>query len=208
MTRFTQWIVAALLLALLPVSAMALETDPASPEAIVRGVSKDVLEIINDNGQDPARQHTLADARLVPLADFNRMTALAVGRYWRSATPDQQQALTTEFRAMLVRTWVAVLSNHKGAQVDVKGARPGDSADEQTVHSVVNQPGQQAIALDLNFENTTAGWKVYDISVEGISFINSHRNQFGTVIQKDGVDGLIKQLAASNAKAASRNATK
>ncbi|GGP27091.1 MlaC/ttg2D family ABC transporter substrate-binding protein [Silvimonas amylolytica] len=206
MTRIKVWFAAALLL--LPVFALAVQADPTSPQEIVRGVSKDVLEIINANTQDPARQQTLADARLVPLADFGRMTALAVGKYWRSATPEQQQALTTEFRAMLVRTWVAVLSNHKGAQVDVKGARPGDSADEQTVHSVVNQPGQQAIALDLDFENTAAGWKVYDISVEGISFINSHRNQFGSVIQKDGVDGLIRQLAASNAKAAGRSPAK
>ncbi|GGP22646.1 MlaC/ttg2D family ABC transporter substrate-binding protein [Silvimonas iriomotensis] len=206
MTRITHWFMAALLC--LPVLALAVPADPASPEAIVRGVSKDVLEIINANVQDPVKQQTMADARLVPLADFGRMTALAVGKYWRTATPEQQQALTTEFRAMLVRTWVAVLSNHKGAQVDVKGTRPGETAQEQTVHSVVNQPGQQAIALDLDFENTAAGWKVYDISIEGISFINSHRNQFGSVIQKDGVDGLIKQLSAANAKAGVRTATK
>ncbi len=199
MIRFKHWFLAALLV--MPVFALAAQVDPASPEGIVRGVSKDVLDIINANAQDPVKQQSLADARLVPLADFGRMTALAVGKYWRSATPEQQQALTTEFRAMLVRTWVAVLSNHKGAQVDVKGTRPGQSADEQTVHSMVNQPGQQAIALDLDFENTAAGWKVYDISVEGISFINSHRNQFGGVIQKDGVDGLIRQLAAANTKA-------
>ena len=171
-----------------------------SPDAIVRSVSKDVLAIITANDADPVRQRLLADQRLQPLADFPRMTALAVGRYWRTATPAQQQALTNEFRLMLVRTWVAVLSNHKDAQVDVKGVRAGDSPDEQTVQSVVTQSGQNPIALDLDFENTDLGWKVYDISVEGISFINSHRNQFGTVIRSDGIDGLIKQLAAGNSR--------
>lgn len=174
----------------------------ASPEAIVRGVSKDVLDIISKNDKDAARQHDLADARLTPLADFNRMTALAVGRYWRQATPEQQTQLTREFKTMLVRTWVSVLSNHKDAQVDVKGARPGGTDDEQSVHSVVTQSGQSPISLDLNFENTKAGWKVYDISVEGISFINSHRNQFSTVIRSDGIDGLIKQLSNANAQTA------
>lgn len=170
----------------------------ASPEAIVRGVSKDVLDIISKNDKDAARQHDLADARLTPLADFNRMTAMAVGRYWRIATPEQQSQLTREFKTMLVRTWVSVLSNHKDAQVDVKGARPGGNDDEQSVHSVVTQAGESPIALDFNFEKTTAGWKVYDISVEGISFINSHRNQFGSVIRSNGIDGLVKQLVIAN----------
>lgn len=207
MTRITRWIAVTVFAALLPTAAMAATSADAlaaaSPEAIVRGVSKDVLDIISANDKDQAKQHQLADARLTPLADFTRMTALAVGRYWRTATPEQQAALTTQFRTMLVRTWLSVLSNHKDAQVDVKGARAGDTPDEQSVHSVVNQAGQNPISLDLMFEQTAAGWKVYDISVEGISFINSHRNQFGTVIRSDGIDGLIKQLSASNAKAAS-----
>ena len=198
MIHLKKWLVALCAIALIP-TAFAVNPSADAPDVIVRGVSKDVLEIINKTDKDPAKTREQADARLVPLADFNRMTALAVGRYWKSATPDQQAALTKEFRTMLVRTYLSALTIYKGAQVSVKGSRPGDSADEQTVQTEVNLPGQKPVGLDFYFEKTDAGWKVFDIAVEGISFINSHRNQFGTVIRKDGIDGLIKQLAAGNA---------
>ncbi|GGP23549.1 MlaC/ttg2D family ABC transporter substrate-binding protein [Silvimonas iriomotensis] len=198
MNVLKKWLVALCAAALLP-AAFAAATD--TPEQIVRNVSKDVLDILKKGEKNPAAVRDQVDAKLVPLADFNRMTALAVGRYWKSATPDQQAALTKEFRTMLVRTYLSALTIYKNSSVDVKGSRPGDSADEQTVQTEVNLPGQKPIGLDFNFEKADNGWKVYDISVEGISFINSHRNQFGTVIRKDGIDGLIQQLAAQNANA-------
>ena len=126
------------------------------------------------------------------------MTALATGQYWKSATTPQQEALTNEFRAMLVRTYLSALTVYKNAQINIKGTRAGNDADEQTVRTEVSLPGQKPIPLDFNFEKNGNEWKVYDINVDGISFINNHRNQFGAVIRKDGIDGLIKQLAARN----------
>lgn len=172
-----------------------------TPEQIVRTVSRDVLDIIKKNDKDTARVRDLVDAKVAPLADYNRMTKLAVGRYWLSATAEQQQALVREFRQMLVRTYLSALTIYKNAQVDVKGSRAGNSADEVNVRSEVILAGQKPIPLDFSFEKTDAGWKVYDISVEGISFINNHRNQFSTIIQKEGVDGLIKQLSDRNSSA-------
>ncbi|WP_028450342.1 MlaC/ttg2D family ABC transporter substrate-binding protein [Chitinibacter tainanensis] len=169
-----------------------------SPEQIVRSSSKDVLEIIKKNDKDPAKTRDLVDARLSPLADYKRMTALATGQYWKSATTPQQEALTNEFRAMLVRTYLSALTVYKNAQINIKGTRAGNDADEQTVRTEVSLPGQKPIPLDFNFEKNGNEWKVYDINVDGISFINNHRNQFGAVIRKDGIDGLIKQLAARN----------
>lgn len=172
-----------------------------TPEQIVRTVSRDVLDIIKKNDKDTAKVRDLVDAKVAPLADYNRMTKLAVGRYWLSATAEQQQALVREFRQMLVRTYLSALTIYKNAQVDVKGSRTGNSADEVNVRSEVILAGQKPIPLDFSFEKTDAGWKVYDISVEGISFINNHRNQFSTIIQKEGVDGLIKQLSDRNSSA-------
>lgn len=169
-----------------------------APELIVKNVSRDVLDIIKKNDKEPLKARDLVDARVAPLADYNRMTMLAVGRYWKTATPEQQQALTREFRTMLVRTYLSALSIYKNAQVDVKGTRPGNDASEMTVRTEVSLPGQKPIPLDFSFEKTDAGWKTYDIAVDGISFINNNRNQFNAIIRKDGVDGLIKQLSDRN----------
>ncbi|XZG70031.1 MlaC/ttg2D family ABC transporter substrate-binding protein [Chitinibacteraceae bacterium HSL-7] len=188
-----QWL-AALMLGLMSVVAWAAD----SPETITRSVSDDVLRIIRSNASDPAKVRDLVDARVSPLADYTRMTALAVGRYWKTATPEQQSQLTTEFRTMLVRTYLSALTIYKDAQVNVTGSRPGAASDEQVVRTEVTVPNQKPIPVDFSFESTKAGWKVYDISVDGISFIVSNRNQFGGVIRKDGVDGLIAQLKARN----------
>ncbi|WP_027469836.1 MlaC/ttg2D family ABC transporter substrate-binding protein [Deefgea rivuli] len=169
-----------------------------SPEQIVRATSKDVLDIIKKNDKDPAKTRELVDQRLSPLADYERMTSLAVGRYWKSATPAQQDALTKEFRTMMVRTYLSALTLYKNAQINVKGTRAGNDANEQTVRTEVTLPSQKPIPLDFSFEKTGNDWKVYDITVEGISFINNHRNQFGAEIRKDGIDGLIKSLMERN----------
>lgn len=169
-----------------------------SPEQIVRATSKDVLDIIKKNDKDPAKTRELVDQRLSPLADYERMTSLAVGRYWKSATPAQQDALTKEFRTMMVRTYLSALTLYKNAQINVKGTRAGNDADEQTVRTEVTLPSQKPIPLDFSFEKNGADWKVFDITVEGISFINNHRNQFGAEIRKDGIDGLIKSLMERN----------
>ena len=172
-----------------------------APEQIIRTVSKDVLDIIKKNDKDTSKVRDMVDARVAPLANYNRMTRLAVGRYWQTATPEQQQALIREFRQMLVRTYLSALTIYKNAQVEVKGSRAGNSPDEVSVRSEVNLSGQKPIPLDFSFEKTDGGWKVYDISVDGISFINNHRNQFSSIIQKEGVDGLIRQLSERNSGA-------
>ena len=169
-----------------------------TPEQITRAASKDVLEIIKKNEKDAAKTRDLVDARLSPMADYQRMTSLAVGRYWKSATPAQQEALSKEFRTMMVRTYLSALTLYKNAQINVKGTRAGNDDDEQTVRTEVTLPNQKPIPLDFSFEKIGSNWKVYDITVEGISFINNHRNQFGAVIRKDGIDGLIKNMAEKN----------
>ncbi|QZA81163.1 MlaC/ttg2D family ABC transporter substrate-binding protein [Deefgea piscis] len=169
-----------------------------NPEQIVRSTSKDVLDIIKKNDKDTSKMRDLVDQRLSPLADYNRMTSLAVGRYWKSATPAQQDALSKEFRTMMIRTYLSALTLYKNAQINVRGTRAGNDASEQTVRTEVTLPGQKPIPLDFSFEKIGSEWKVFDISVEGISFINNHRNQFGAVIRKDGIDGLIKSLSEKN----------
>ncbi|WP_148717139.1 MlaC/ttg2D family ABC transporter substrate-binding protein [Chitinolyticbacter meiyuanensis] len=199
-----QWLMG-LVMGLMSLAALAAAE---TPEQLTRKVSEDVLAIIKQNDKDPLKVRDMVDVRVSPLADYTRMTALAVGRYWKTATPEQQQALTREFRTMLVRTYLSALTVYKNAQVEVKGSRPGQTENEQSVRSEVSLPGQKVIPIDFSFEKGNAGWKVYDISVDGISFIVNNRNQFSAVIRKDGVDGLIKQLADRNNAAKNGTAAK
>lgn len=195
MQRFISFFLAFGLCGFMPHVLASTET----PEQLVRQSSRDVLEIIRKNDKDPLKVRELVDARVAPLVDYTHMTQLAAGRHWKTATPEQQQALTREFRTMLVRTYLSALTIYKNAQVDVKSVRAGNSPSEQDVRTEVNLPGEKPITLDFSFEKSGADWKVYDISVGGVSFINNHRNTFASVIRSEGIDGLIKQLASRNA---------
>ena len=183
-------------------SAIAQEV---APDVLVKGVTDDVLAIVRaDKDIQSGNTHkavALAEAKVLPHFNFPHMTALAVGKEWRQATPAQQKSLIDEFRTLLVRTYSKALTEYRSQTINFKPLKMAASDTEAVVRSVVNQPGSKPVQIDYNLERTEQGWKVYDIAVDGISFINNHRNQFNAIVQKEGINGLIKNLAGRNAAA-------
>lgn len=178
--------------------ALAQET----PDALVKQVTEEVLEIVRkdkdiQNG-NAKKAIDLVDAKVIPHFNFQHMTALAVGKDWRKASPQQQQQLTAEFKTLLVRTYSNALTGYKNQKVVYKPFRmnPGDT--EVVVRTEVQQPGNQPVQLDYSLEKLDAGWKVYDVSVAGISLVTNYRDQFAHEVRNGGIDGLIKAIAAKN----------
>jgi phospholipid transport system substrate-binding protein len=129
------------------------------------------------------------------------MTQLAVGKYWRTATPGQKQALATEFRNMLVRTYTKVFTVYRDQTVEMKPFRMEAGDTEVTVKTVIIKPGSQPIPVDYEMKIAADGWKVFDISIEGVSMVMSYRGTFASQIQETGIDGLIKTLSDKNTNA-------
>jgi phospholipid transport system substrate-binding protein len=177
----------------------------APPDELIRSTVHDVLEIINkDNRAQDENQKKLLefiDAKVLPHFDFERMTRLAVGRSWRAATPEQRNALIAEFRTMLVRTYTRAFTLYKEVSVETKPVKVPENADEVTVKTVILRPGAQPVPVNYEMEKTDAGWKAFDVTVEGVSLVATHRNSFAEKVQQDGIDGLIKSLAELNRSA-------
>ena len=133
----------------------------------------------------------------MPSVNFSRMTASAVGRNWRQATPEQQKRLQDEFKNMLVRTYAGALSQVKDQTISVKPLRaaPGDT--EVIVRTEVIGRGDP-IQLDYRMEKSEAGWKIYDLNVLGVWMVETYRTQFAQEISARGIDGLIATLAQRN----------
>jgi phospholipid transport system substrate-binding protein len=148
---------------------------------------------------DPKKINALVDAKVLPHFDFTRMTQLAVGKYWRTATPEQKQALAGEFRDMLVRTYTKVFTVYRDQSVEMKPFRMAPDDTEVTVKTVIIKPGSQPIPVDYEMKIAPDGWKVFDISIEGVSMVMSYRGTFASEIQESGIDGLIKTLSEKNA---------
>ena len=174
-----------------------------SPDALVKRVSQDVLDTARSDPKvqagDQARIHDVVEAKLAPHFDFNHMTALAMGRNWRAATPEQQQQLTTEFKTLLVRTYSGALSKYRDEKIEYKPFTASPSATDVTVKTLVVKSGGGApVPIDYSLEKTAAGWKAYDIIVGGVSLVTNYRDEFNAQVKSGGVDGLIKTLKAKN----------
>jgi phospholipid transport system substrate-binding protein len=138
------------------------------------------------------------EVKVLPHFNFTHMTQLAVGRNWKQATPEQQTALTDEFKTLLVRTYTTAFSQYRNQTVDYRPVRMAPNDTEVVVKSLIKQPAGQPIAVDYSMEKLGGAWKVYDVKIEGISLVENYRNTFNSQIQKGGVEGLIKALSDKN----------
>ena len=193
---------AALALGLAPwLAAQAQE----APEALVMRISTDVIEATKADkaiqAGDVQRIIVLVDAKVMPSVNFKRMTASAVGRHWRQATPEQQQRLQDEFKTLLVRSYAGALKQVKDQSVQLKPMRNKPEDDEVVVRTEVRGKGEP-IQLDYRLEKTPAGWKIYDVNVLGVWLVENYRSSFAQEIGAGGIDGLIAKLAEMNSKAA------
>lgn len=176
-----------------------------APDVLIRNTVQEVIEVVRTDEDIKAGdlQKTLAlvDEKVLPHFDFKRMSRLAVGKYWRRASEEQKQALTTEFRNMLVRTYTKVFSVYRDQTIDVEPLKATSDEDEVTVKTTITKPGTSSIPVNYEMKLGENGWKVFDIYIEGVSMVMSYRSTFGSQIQESGIDGLIKALAEKNDKA-------
>ena len=191
-------ILATLLAALLPAFAAAQE----SPDALVKRTADEILAIIKadkdiQNGNS-AKVVELAEQKVLPHFDFERMTRLAVGRNWSQASDAQKQALIKEFRTLLVRTYSTSLSQYRNQTIEVKPTKVAAADKEATVRTAVIQQGGPPIPIDYAMEKVDSGWKVYDVVIDGASLVTTYRGTFNDQIQKGGIDALVKTLQDRN----------
>jgi phospholipid transport system substrate-binding protein len=181
-------------------SAMAQE----APDALVKRVSQETLAIIKSDPKvqagDQARIREVVETKLLPNFDFERITALAMGRNWRQATPEQQKQLVDQFRALLVRTYSGALTQYRDQTMDYKPLRADANATEVTVRTEVVRQGQAPVPIDYSMAKAASGWKVYDVIVGGVSLVTNYRDEFNEQIKSGGIDGLIKTLQAKNGR--------
>ena len=194
------------LLSTLIMLPLALSADLAlaqeAPDALVKRVAEDVLSTIRSDKDlqagNQAKVKQLIETKLAPHFDFARMTALAVGRNWRNANPEQQRQLTDQFRTLLVRTYSGALTSYRDNTMDYKPLRMNAGDTEVIVRTEVRRPGQAPVQIDYNMTKSPEGWKAYDVVVAGVSLVTNYRDEFNDIVRSSGIDGLIKALDAKN----------
>lgn len=202
-----RWIgVLAALTMSLVAAAGALAQAVTSPDALIKDISSSVLDAVKADktirAGDVTKVTALVDQKVLPYVNFRRMTASAVGRYWRQATPDQQKRLQDEFKLLLVRTYSGALAQVSQEQtVELKPSRSSPNDPEVVVRTEIRGKGDP-IQLDYRLEKAGDSWRIYDVNVLGVWLVENYRNSFAQEIGSNGIDGLIGKLAERNKAAA------
>lgn len=182
-------------------SAVSRAQSAEAPDAFIKRLSVDVLDTIKSDKSiqsgDVSKISALVDTKIMPNVNFQRMTASAVGRNWRSATPEQQKRLEAEFKALLMRTYSGALSEVKDQTIAMKPLRMAADDTEVTVRTEI-KGRSDSIPLDYRVEKAGNSWKIYDINVASVWLIETYRTQFSQEINANGIDGLIAKLAERN----------
>ncbi len=180
-----------------------------APDEMIRRMSMDVLSTIKADKDvqsgDVRKIINFVDTMIMPKVNFLRMTASAVGRSWRQATPEQQKRLQEEFKNLLVRTYAGALSQVQDQSINVKPLRAQAGDTEVIVRTEILGRGEP-IQLDYRMEKTAGGWKIYDLNVLGVWLVETYRTQFAQEISARGIDGLIATLALRNKNGAMTSA--
>ena len=173
-----------------------------APDALVRQVTEDVLTVVRQDKDiqsgNTRKAIDLVETKVLPYFNFQRMTALAVGRDWSKATPDQKQRLSEEFKTLLVRTYSNALTAYKNQTVVYKPLRMQPDDRNVVVRTEVVQPGSKPVQLDYSLEKQDESWKVYDVIVAGVSLVTNYRDTFGQEVRNKGIDGLLMMLVERN----------
>ena len=176
-------------------------------DVFIRGLTDDVMGSVKQdktiqNG-DLRKVIALVDAKILPHVNFQRMTASAVGRNWRQATPEQQKRLQDEFKSLLVYTYAGAVSQIRDQVVEVRPLRAQSDDSDVVVRTVVKGKGEP-ISLDYRLEKAGDGWKIHDVNVLGAWLVQTYQSSFAQEVSASGVDGLIAKLAERNKQLAAR----
>lgn len=187
-----------------PTQPMVLGPEVA-PDVLLSNATLTVTAGLSQNKKSPANSPEKiaerVESAMLPLFDVRRMAQLALARHWRYASAEQQQALIAEFSTLLVRTYARALASERDQVITYRPLRMAPGETEATVRSTVKHPGVERMTIDYDMEKTTAGWKIYDIRIAGISLITTYQSTFAQTIRESGIDGLIQSLADKNLQA-------
>jgi len=187
-------------------SVSAQTVDSSDPQVLVKSVTQQVLDEVHKQAIDPSdipRIMDIVNRDILPYIDFEHTTQLALARYWRTATPAQQQQLTQQFKMLLIHLYSGALAQLKPDQkIDYPPMRVAPTDTDAVVRTIAST-NAQPVEIDYRLRKTPQGWRVYDLNVMGAWLVQTYRQQFGETIQQSGIDGLLRFLTDRNQQLAS-----
>jgi phospholipid transport system substrate-binding protein len=204
MTRRLAILVAALALpAGFAVAAWAAEAVPGpTPQELIETTARKLLEALDADRalakRDPARVRELVDEILLPHFDTDYSARLVLGKYWRNATEEQRKRFVDAFYKSLLRNYGSALAEFTADRMQVLPFRGDLSTGQATVRTQVKRSNGTVVPVNYTLRATPEGWKAWDVTIEGISYVRNFRNDVGAEIDQTGLPALIERLEKEN----------
>ncbi len=177
--------------------ALAAADTDADPSAWVIGLTNSLIEDVRKDPAlskaDPASVQKFVSSRLMPVADFPRMTRTAVGPQWRTATDEQKKELQEGFRSLLTRVYSGAFTSVKDYRAELVPSR-AQASDTPIVKAKLVSKTEQPVQIDYRLKQTDGHWKIIDLNVAGIWMVQNYRSQFGSVLANGGIPALIRTM--------------
>ncbi|QET03460.1 MULTISPECIES: MlaC/ttg2D family ABC transporter substrate-binding protein [Cupriavidus] len=173
----------------------------ATPDGLVKAVVTDVMNTVKSDKDMQAgnigKITQLVEQKILPHANFEKTTQIAMGRNWSKASPEQQKVITDQFKTLLIRTYAGAIAQIRDQAVQYRPYRGTADDTDATIRTQVINKGEP-IQMDYRLEKTPEGWKVYDINVLGAWLTEAYKGSFNTIVTQQGIDGVIKTLQDRN----------
>ncbi len=212
MTMLLKRLITLVLVSLLTLGmSLPARADTTSPDQILASAADRMIDALNKDRVslkgDPKRVRELVENELLPYVDVIGASSWVLGKYWRGASKEQKLGFIREFRTLLLRFYSNALAEYLDTSgdklIDRKTivfhplrANPGDT--DVVVRSEVKQDNGKTMPVLYSMHQTASGWKVYDVTVEGVSVITTYRTSFADEIRQNGIDSLIQSLNTRN----------
>ncbi len=183
---------------------LASPAQSAGPDDILRRLADELTEAVRADRelQNPysERMAEFMRKRVVPRFNFEMITRSVVGKNWMKATAQERRALVSQFSQLMIRSYSKAVARLKDFDIEVETVKVVSQNESVTVKTKMIGPPPQFFQIDYDMMYDGSGWRVHDITFEGISLVNSYREEFSSLIADNGIDGLIAELEMKNGK--------
>ena len=176
----------------------------ADPAAVITNLGNRALEVLGKSAtpaQRVARFHELFRQDF----DVPGIARCVLGRYWKTATPEQQQEFIKLFEDYIALVYSSQLAAYSGETLRVTGSR-ADPEGAIVASEIIRPSGAPPVKVDWHMTDQHGTYKISDVAVDGISMAVTQRSEFASVIQRNGgqVQGLIAMLRDKTANGPGR----
>ncbi len=180
--------------AVTPGPTLAAGSEAPDAEAFIREIGDKVMAILVDASKSDTQKLADLKTMLDSYTDLDLMARLVLGRYWRTSSAEERKTYVELFHELLMKTLAARLGDYNGQTFEIVGSQKVSDTDSTVATRIIRVGGKPPLKVDWRVRNEDGKLAIIDVVAEGVSLVVSQRNEVGSVVEREGMAGLIKTM--------------